>query len=138
VLFIITFTTAPLLADPNKGDLSIKITGTKNNKGKLIVYVYRRQDDIYKSKPYLINQTKVHLGKGKVNFKNLPFDHYSVMAFHDVNNNNTMDHNFLKLPIEPFGFSNNWNFSLLSGKPTFNKTNFSFTKDRKEIQIRVK
>jgi uncharacterized protein (DUF2141 family) len=59
------------------------------------------------------------------------------MAFHDRNNNNIMDHNFMKLPTEAFGFSNNWNFSLFSGKPSFRKTKFNFSENNNQLTIKV-
>jgi uncharacterized protein (DUF2141 family) len=118
--------------------LSIKVTGAENNKGNLIVYVFRKQDDIFKSKPYHINQSEIYSGESRVCFKNIPFSRYSIMAFHDVNSNNIMDHHFMKLPTEAFSFSNNWNLSLLSGKLTFKKTSVSFSKDQSEIQVEVK
>ncbi|MCK5831798.1 MAG: DUF2141 domain-containing protein [Methylococcales bacterium] len=139
VLFILTSSsTTPLLADTTKGDLLIKVTGAKTSKGKLIVYVYRKQDNIFKSNPYLIEKSEIYSGAGTVSFKNLPFERYSIMAFHDINNNSIMDHNFMKLPTEAFGFSNNWNLSLLSGKPTFKKTSVSFNEGQTEIQVEVK
>ncbi len=135
--FAIMYFTSPLLANSMQGNLSVKVTGVKNNKGKLVVHVFRKQDDLFKSKPFRINHSKIYSGGGKVSFKNIPFARYSIMAFHDVNNNNIMDHNFIKLPIEPFGFSNNWNFSLFSGKPTFKKTSITFNKNKIRIQVRV-
>lgn len=39
-------------------------------------------------------------------FENVPVGMYAVAAYHDINMNERMDSNFIGLPREPYGFSN--------------------------------
>lgn len=51
---------------------------------------------------------------------------YAVRYFHDENNNNGLDRNYLNYPIEGYGFSNNVG---VFGPPTFNDLLFDVNKD---------
>ena len=50
-------------------------------------------------------------------FSNLAPGRYAAIAFHDENGNGKLDKNFLGVPTEPYGFSNNVQGFL--GPPTF-------------------
>jgi uncharacterized protein (DUF2141 family) len=50
-------------------------------------------------------------------FSNLEPGRYAAVAFHDENGNGKLDKNFLGVPAEPYGFSNNAQGFL--GAPTF-------------------
>ena len=52
----------------------------------------------------------------------LPPGTYAIGIFHDVNLNNKMDNNFLGIPVEQFGFSNNAH--ALFGPPDFDDAAF--------------
>lgn len=45
--------------------------------------------------------------KSAVVFANLEPGRYAAVAFHDENGNGKLDQNFLGVPAEPYGFSNN-------------------------------
>ncbi len=87
--------------------------------------------------PFLKLKANIINKKTNVTFKNLPYDNYSIMAYHDKNDNNIMDHSF-GFPDEPFAYSNNWYFSLFSGLPNFGKTKFNFSKDDLKCVIKFK
>jgi uncharacterized protein (DUF2141 family) len=59
---------------------------------------------------------------------------YAVALFHDLNENDTLDTNFLGIPLEPFGLSNN---PRLFGRPTFKKCQFALEKNL-ELKIILK
>jgi uncharacterized protein (DUF2141 family) len=69
-------------------------------------------------------------------FNEIPIGEYAAIAYHDKNSNSTLDHK-MGFPNEPMGFSNNWNFSLFSGMPTFKKLKFNFESDNAVIEIPV-
>ena len=118
----------------SKGTLKVFVSGMENNNGKLFVNLFRKGDDIM-AKPYLQYSEKIVDGKSAVNFENLPYGNYVAFAFHDENNNGSMDHNWLNIPNEPMGYSNNWNFSLFSGMPSYEKTKFHFSEQKTAIKI---
>lgn len=121
----------------SRGDLKVNVTGMKHNEGKVIVNLFRKGDDVM-GKPFIQKYNKIMDGEAQVVFEELPFSSYVVFAFHDENDNGTMDHNWLNIPKEPMGYSNNWNFSLFSGMPSYKKTKFEFSEKLNDIIIRVK
>ena len=65
------------------------------------------------------------------------FDHlkpgtYAVIVVHDINGDDRLNTNFLNIPNEPYGFSNNHRGTF--GPPGFSKSSFELTKDL-EIDI---
>ncbi len=54
-------------------------------------------------------------------FKDIPNGIYAVSIFQDTNNNGRLDKNFLGIPTEKYGFSNNI-------KPLFRGANFEESK----------
>lgn len=124
-------------ASSDTGTLAVKVNHLKHNEGKVIVNLFRKGDDIM-GKPFLRKTSSISDGRASVAFEALPFADYVIFAFHDENDNDTMDHNWMNIPSEPMGYSNNWNFSLFSGMPTYEKTKISFAKETGAIQIAIK
>ncbi len=52
-------------------------------------------------------QVPVNNQKAEVVFENIPAGNYAVSVFHDANNNNKLDVNFLGIPKEGYGASKN-------------------------------
>ena len=67
----------------------------------------------------------------------LAYGPYAMVVFHDENDNGTLDHNVLRLPAEPLGFSKGFKLSLFSGMPNFEKLRFDFTVDSMPLEIVV-
>jgi len=65
----------------------------------------------------------------------LPHGDYAVMLYHDVNDNGKLDSNFLRVPREPYGFSNNKRG--LFGPASFGDTKFSLEESLKVLVIEV-
>ena len=73
--------------------------------------------------PGIVDGTIVMVDAGTSTFEyELPAGQYAVGIFHDVNLNNKMDNNFLGLPKEQYGFSNN--ARALFGPPSFEDAAF--------------
>jgi len=66
-------------------------------------------------------------GTLNVTFENLPPGRYVVTAYHDENDNDEFDTNFLGLPEEGYGFSNDAPVTL--GPPSFNEAAVSVRDD---------
>ena len=60
-------------------------------------------------------------------FPHLEAGHYAFMYFHDANKNSKLDKNFLGIPKEGFGFSNNAKGSF--GPPSHEKLIFTLSSD---------
>jgi uncharacterized protein (DUF2141 family) len=66
----------------------------------------------------------------------LPEGEYAISVFHDQNGNRQLDQNFINIPKEPFGFSND---ALgMMGPPSFDEAMFQVKQKKKEIVINLK
>ena len=67
----------------------------------------------------------------------LPAGDYAVSLFHDRNRDGKLNTNFLGIPKEPFGFSNNPR--VMFGPPSFDESHFSLKEsETKTIRIDLK
>ena len=69
--------------------------------------------------------------KALATFIDLPYGTYAVAVYHDRNANGKMDKNFLGIPKESYGHSNNAGGSF--GPPPFDKAKFEFGSPEKQI-----
>jgi len=82
-----------------------------HNKGK--TFPKKGNDAAYLSK------AKISKGQVKVIFSEIPYGTYAISAFYDENGNGKLDCNFLGIPKEKAGVSNNY-----SGLPKWEKSKF--------------
>ena len=92
--------------------LHVTITDLRNTKGKVMVSLYRHEHELM-GKPWLTHLLDISEEKEAATaFTDLPAGNYAVAVFHDKNENGELDTNFLGIPKEGYGWSNN-------PKPTF-------------------
>ncbi|WP_298881587.1 DUF2141 domain-containing protein [uncultured Polaribacter sp.] len=109
-----------------KHTVTLEFQGMNSNKGNLYVAVYNKEDSFLK-KPIKGTIVKVENKKATVTLKDIPEGVYAVSAFHDTNDNKKMDTNFLGIPKEPTGMSND--ATGFMGPPKFKDAKFKVTKD---------
>lgn len=116
--------------------LTIKITGVPSDKGKIMIGVYNKKEGFRDEKHTYKNLT-VNAVKGTmtVYIPDLPNGNYAIAVFHDANENGKLDKNFLGVPTEKYGFSNNAMGSF--GPPDFEDCVVKVEGD-KEISINLK
>lgn len=122
----------------NKGVLTIKLTGFRNDKGQTCVSLFNNAKG-YPGKyeqAYKINRSVIRGNQAIVEFSDLPFGTYAVSVLHDENSNNKMDTSFIGMPKEGMGASNNPRGRL--GPPTFNDAKFELSSNSKTIEISIK
>ncbi len=85
----------------------------------------------------IVRVGKDMVAKFKVNKLN-PGD-YVALTFHDKNRNGKLDSNFLGVPVEPFGFSNDVRPQILPipKSPTWKATAFTVKAGENRIRIQV-
>lgn len=127
----------PTWAESARADLVVHASGFIHERGQAIASLFRDSDDVFGT-PYARVTAAIHQGKAILVFPKVRFGNYALIAFHDENGNNDLDHNFLRLPAEPLGFSSGFKLSAFSGTPSFEKLRFAFTPDRKPLEISVK
>jgi uncharacterized protein (DUF2141 family) len=114
-------------------NLTVEFSGMKSDKGSLFVALYNTEATFLKEN-YKGEITKIEDKKSIVIFKNLPKGVYAISSFHDANDNKKMDTNFLGIPKEPIGMSNN--ATGFMGPPKYKDSKFNLDSD-KTISIKV-
>ncbi len=116
-LLLATAGTAVLAADGTQADLTqadanlrIVATNVKSDQGKLYVWVYDKKDD-WLSDRYR-TQKSITVAGNRTNDTVtlellLPAGEYALSIYQDVNDDGKLARNFIGLPKEPAGLSNN-------------------------------
>lgn len=120
-----------------KGTLIIKFNGLNSDKGNVIIAVCNSAEN-YKDNlsPFIGKTVKIENNSATIEFDNLPFGEYAVKAFHDEDANNDLNTNFLGIPVENYGFSNN--ARGMFGPPSWNDAKFKLSDENKMIEIEIK
>ena len=96
--------------------LDIYVTNIKDIQGHILVSVSDSEKEFMKQSTYS-KKVKVNKNSMVISFSDIPEGQYAVSLFHDKNDNNKLDSNFLGIPKEKYGFSNN--ASSKFGPPPF-------------------
>jgi len=90
--------------------LTVRVTGARNAKGKIIVYLFRDPQGFPTNASKILRQQRITIDPStmtaQVVFKDLPPGIFAVTVLHDENDNGKMDTNFLGIPTEGTGASN--------------------------------
>lgn len=139
ILSILSLLAQNAVADPMSGDLTIVVGGFSSDRGQVIANLFREGDDVMKiDKAYLHAREAISGNRAQLVFRNLKYGKYAVSVFHDENGNGILDHNFLRFPAEPLGFSNNFSLGIFSGLPSFEKLQLDFAPGAETVSIVVK
>ncbi|HEV7333681.1 MAG TPA: DUF2141 domain-containing protein [Flavisolibacter sp.] len=93
----------------SQGRISVRISNFENNKGTCIVCVYDNARSFSEKGGVPVSCLTVPVaGKNATAvFDNLKQGSYAIMVIHDANNNRKFDTNFLGIPKEGYGASQN-------------------------------
>lgn len=133
LLFLCLFGAISINGVCQKGDsrLEIDITNLRNSKGQLLVSLFNSAsgfpDD--PKKAYRITRITLTSRSAIARFDDLPSGTYAIAILHDENNDQEMNKNFLGIPREGYGFSNN--AQGVFGPPTWPKAGFAFLEGQK-------
>lgn len=82
--------------------LEIDIANLRNSQGQIVIELMDAQKQTLKA-----TRKKIENNQCIFVFNDLKNGRYAVQFFHDENSNGALDTNFLGIPTEGFGFSNN-------------------------------
>ena len=117
-----------------KGKLIVVITGFENDKGDCWFAldnseeIYESDDSVFIGKILPVKNNKVI-----VEIDSIKFGFYAIKVFHDENKNRKLDTNFLGIPTEDYGYSNN--VSGWFGPPSWESAKFIFDNEKFTIEI---
>lgn len=128
ILAIALLATAIISAQEFK--LEIEVNGFKNNDGKAKINLYNTQESFMKKG---IKSVKTVLKNNKTYavFTDLPKGIYAVSMFHDENGNGEIDTNFIGIPTEGYGTSNDAKGFM--GPPKYEDAKFELVANRKMV-----
>ncbi|MEX6627345.1 DUF2141 domain-containing protein [Tenacibaculum salmonis] len=109
-----------------KHTVTLHFKGMKSDKGSLYIAIYNKEDRFLKE-PLKGSIIKIIDKKARVVLKDITVGTYAVSAFHDVNDNKKMDTNFIGIPKEPIGISNDAKGFM--GPPKYKDAKFKVTEN---------
>jgi uncharacterized protein (DUF2141 family) len=120
LILLVVLARLPLWAQT---DLTVEITGVTILKGEVYVSIYSNESSFMKT-DQAFGKVKVPATQSalKVKLKDVPAGDYAVAVFQDLNANELLDVSEMKIPKEPFGFSNN--AKGIKGPATFQQAKF--------------
>jgi uncharacterized protein (DUF2141 family) len=132
-LFIPTLLFIYSLGFAQNPNLTITVQNLKNNNGLLTVELYNSKEKFLKT-AYKSDSVAIKSNTALVTFIGIPKAEYTVMVYHDENNNGKLDKNFIGMPKEPVACSNNAKGFM--GPPKYEDVKFTITADKK-INIKM-
>jgi uncharacterized protein (DUF2141 family) len=109
--------------------IKVTITGLHSDKGKLYLSIYNSEKGYPKdpAAAYRLTNAEIHSGKSTVLLAGIPPGTYAIACYHDENDNGKIDLNFLGIPKEGTGASNDAKGSF--GPPKFRDAKFRLGSD---------
>ena len=135
-LFICLLIFQQLSFSQNNKILTVKVSGIEDIKGNIVVNVYNSKEG-FPTKPEKAkyNKTIKVLSKTmEITFDNIQDSIIAVSVYQDEDSNGELDTNFLGMPSEPVGVSND--AKGIFGPPSFEEAKFKFTSS-KTINVKI-
>ncbi len=94
-------------AQETKGEnITVKIENLNSNIGQIYISLYNTETS-FLNKGFKLTTSSIKNNSCTIIFKDVPKGIYAISFFHDENENKKMDSNFLGIPQEDYGCSNN-------------------------------
>jgi uncharacterized protein (DUF2141 family) len=123
--------------EPERGSLSVVVVGLENDKGQVVIALLDSAEAYDEEKlAFREAMPKIEGGKVSVTFDDIPYGTYALKVIHDENGNGKLDTNFMGIPKEHFGFSNNAMGSF--GPPDFEQAKFAFEAPHMTMEIKAR
>ena len=116
-------------------DLEVTVEGLRTSKGILRLAIFDNPIEFPRGVEVRSLNVKPTSGNTVALFKGMKPGIYALAIHHDENVNNEMDTNFIGLPKEGFGFSNN--AKIFFGPPRFTEASFSLGEALNKISLQV-
>ncbi|MCS6807971.1 MAG: DUF2141 domain-containing protein [Bacteroidota bacterium] len=124
----VILTTHIISADGNvslvsSSSLTIIVPNVPSSKGMVRAALYNSPQEFPRGKVWKETFAVASSGETVLRFENVPAGEYAIALFHDENGNTKMDYNFIGMPVERYGFSNNVRATLSA--PDFSQAKFT-------------
>jgi len=129
---------ASTLGQPPASNLiHAEVNGLRNSKGQVVFSLFASAEGFLKDDQKAVARTKSSIAGGHAvcEFPAVAPGRYAIEAFHDENSNNKLDTNFIGMPREGVGTSNNPKGHF--GPPRFDDAAFSYSGGRQQLTIKI-
>ena len=115
----------------------VTVTGMKSATGGVYVGLYATPSKFLNGTQVdAMRKVRASTGPVTVVFDNLPPGIYAVGAYHDENNNDHMDTDFIGLPTEGYALSNG--VRAVMSKPTFQQAAFTVGAEDRPVALHIR
>lgn len=116
--------------------VELNVTNFLSRQGTLMVAVFNDAGQFPDKKPLKTEMIGVKTEQSVNIAMDLPEGDYAITMFLDQNGNKKLDTNFLGIPKELFGFSNNP--SIRTGAPNFQECEFKVKSSDNKLSVKLK
>lgn len=127
IITIIAFFICSLMSAQN-ANLTVAVSGLKNNTGMVKVGLYNSEGTFLKT-IYKSITSEIKNNSATVTFVGIPKGEYGISTYQDENSNGILDKNMMAIPSEDFACSNNAKGFM--GPPAYEDAKFNINKDSK-------
>jgi uncharacterized protein (DUF2141 family) len=128
---VMSFITMP----SNAANLTVTVEQVRNSKGEIRFSIFNVPSQFPQGNELDSKDVPAQLGFVTVQFYNLVLGAYAIAIHHDENSDGEMNTNFIGLPKEGYGFSNNAKVNFAA--PAFEAAAFNLDVGDKSIRLRV-
>ena len=136
-LFSVIVISVPLCSQTpgSKGNLKVVVLKIRNSKGQVGFFLYKSSEGFpnHFDKSILSSYVKTNASSTLYTFHDVEFGTYAVCVFHDENSNKKIDSNWIGMPKEGIGVSNNAKGHF--GAPKYEDAKFTLDKPEQTITI---
>ena len=128
---------SPQAQPPQANLIHVEIAGLRNENGQVLCALYSSPPGFPKNSASAVLHAKSAISHGHAicEFSGIAVGKYAVSVFHDENSNGKLDTNFLGIPREGVGASNNAKGHF--GPPKFEAAAVQFTGGRLDLKITI-
>lgn len=135
IIFTLLIVISGLVISSAQYNLNLNIQNLSSTTGRVLVAIYKASDDFMATdKCFIRKALPINMVSNDYLIENVPAGEYAVVVLHDMNNNNKMDLNFLGIPKEGYGFSNNPSSKMR--QPNYEESKFTMKGDQ-EVMIKM-
>lgn len=121
LFYLLLFFPASIIAQ-QEFTLTVDIDNIQSDKGKIAIAIFENKDSYMKDGQEVASTlVEIKNKKCRASFL-LQEGSYAITVFHDINNDLKLSTNWIGIPNEPYGFSNNPKATF--GPPGFDKASF--------------
>ena len=118
--------------DTESVTLTVTIENVQSNEGQILAELHT-QETFMRGPGIQQFMSNAKTGSISFVFEDVKPGTYAISTMHDINENQQMDYDYLGMPSEKYGMSNN---ERSMGPPTFEDAQFEVAEENLEINIR--